>query len=264
MNRHKILFNYYSKYNKSGGYLDYELTKELNQKGDDIIDLTVEAAETMVNMKFPMWSNIGSNDYNNLLNFFLTNDAGIEMVIRLITYWRYYTYISPNKSKYERSPEHEFKDLITDMEQYKLVCIAFHAEYQRLKNKYEDDILKYSSLLPTNRDKTILSEFHKEEYWKEFELFVKSWICSGWIAPPKKGQEWIKNRSVSQYGIDILKQYAPFIDEDRLLLPSKITKWIKTYEINTILQCSNLSKGGGKMYTFYNKYIKYTSKKNNN
>jgi len=247
MSRHSILINYYKKYSSRGGYLGYVLEQELNEKGEDNIELTIEAAVFSITLKFPNWYILDSKDYKNLMNYFLNDNNGIEMVIRLITYWRYYTYIDPNISKYKRSETHKYTDLAVTKRDYELVCIAFYAEYKRLTKVYKDDISNYRNSSPTTEklNKTILSKFHEEEYWQALELFISVWICARFEEPRNKDQEWRKDGSAVNYGINILKIYSSFIDSDRTLLPKNIVKWIKLYELDTIKKCGDLNKHGG-------------------
>ena len=219
-NTHSVLYKYYNKFVTSGGYSKFRLPP--NQLEFDPVPGIMA---TVAHAKFKGWETIDSDPYNRLIDY-LNSDKGYSMVLTLLTYYDNTADDTLNKGSYEF--------YIKYSDEYKLTCIAFLVEYNRLKRLYGPE----------------LSKFHSDSYWNVFYDFIKKTSCDGFLKRKSKDQKWMKDDIIDDYGIKLLKRYASFVDADRRSLKSKIKEFISRFDVN-YLQICNISGGNNRIYSDY-------------
>lgn len=226
-NTHPILYNYLVK----GGYKKFRTPLLLNSN-NEIVAAPPEIITSGIDKKYEGWESIGSDSYNELINY-LNTPRGYDDVLTLLTY-----YDNTVDSK------HKYKLYINFLDEYKLTCIAFTVEYDRLRSAFGSD----------------LDKFHKHNYWDVLYDFINKTVCVGFVNRKSKDQKWIKTDYLeAMYGIQILKIYAPFLYSDRRSLRSDVKSLMKGFDLDSLQKCK-MQGGGSSNNIFEYKYLKYNSK----
>jgi len=221
MNNTKLVSHkYYNKFITYGGYNKFRLPPDQLE-----FDPEPGIMASIAHARFKGWETIDSDPYNRLINY-LNSTEGFDMVLTLLTYYDNTADDTLNKGFYEF--------YIKFSDEYKLTCIAFLVEYNRLKRMYGSD----------------LSRFHSDPYWNVFYDFIKKTACDAFLKRKSSDQKWRKEDIIDDYGIKLLKTYASFVDADRRSLKPKIREFISKFDVNYLQTC-NLQGGNNRIYSNY-------------
>jgi len=219
-NIHSILYKHYNKFITSGGYSKFRLPPDQLEFDPEPGIMTAVA-----HARFRGWETIDSDPYDRLINY-LNSAEGFDMVLTLLTYYDNTADDTLNKGSYEFYIQYS--------DEYKLTCIAFSVEYYRLKKIFGSD----------------LTRFHSDPYWGVFYDFINKTACDGFLKRKSDDQKWRKEDIVDDYGIKLLKTYAPFVDKDRRSLKPKVKEFISKFDVNYLQTC-NIHGGNNRIFPNY-------------
>jgi hypothetical protein len=219
-NTHSKLYKHSNKFITSGGYSKFRLPPDQLEFDPEPGIMTAVA-----HARFGGWETIDSDPYNRLI-YYLNSAEGFDMVLTLLTYYDNTADDTLNKGSYEFYIQYS--------DEYKLTCIAFLVEYNRLKAIYGSD----------------LSRFHSDPYWNVFYDFINKTACDGFLKRKSDDQKWRKEDIVDDYGIKLLKTYAPFVDKDRRSLKPKVKEFISKFDVNYLQKC-NIQGGNNRIFSNY-------------
>lgn len=163
--RHSILYKYYKKFIINGGYNNFTISE------DELSSVTKPPATMFdkANKLFPEWYN--NKDYINLINYMNDTEDGQRMKNTLLTYYDNNT----DEELYKRDNE-EDQFYIKNEYEYILTCIAFLAEYKKLKKDFNG----------LNPEEFIINT---DNYWKTLYDFISKTACMKFVGDKSKDQK---------------------------------------------------------------------------
>ena len=226
---------YYNKFTTKGGYKDYKIP-------DDEVKLIQkklyqpELMAMQANDNYPGWEVINSDAYKNLIEYMKLDKH--QLKLKLLTYY-------DNTQDSRLMDNGIYKIYIQYSDEYKLTCIAFLVEYNRLAKAFGVN----------------LTDFHNHLYWKTLYDFIDKTACIGFLKRKSKDQNWRKGEDIiDSYGIELIKQYMPFLYANANTIQPNVADLMNYYFLNPIQTCKDIKKyqqNGGRINNYYNKLQKY-------